>query len=410
MSEVMIVLNRELYLDQLRPLIGSPLVKLLTGVRGAGKTTLLQLMKNLLLEAGIPADHIISINLELMEASEVSNDVRLLSYIRYRMVNPGRHFILLDEIQMVDDWEKAVFELAGDLNCDLYLAGSDAGRLAEVMQGILPGRFSEIRIKPLSLAEYTAMEQSQQPGLSIDLSLAAADFIRRGGLPGLAAIADDATRDQVGLGLYRSILYQDVILRNHIRDAELLNRVMRFILVNTGKVYAVKTIGDHLVSRNQRASAETLANYLRSLTEAGLIFRVPRLDLRSGMVLHNNVKYFLADHGLLRVVTGQRDRNTAGILQNTIFLELYRRGFKVMVGKLGNATIDFVAEQDGRRLFIQIIDRRLTPDVVRKTAEPFSKIKGKASFFIIARDPFGQSALAGVRCLSLADFLLAAEI
>ena len=404
------MLIRDLYLDQLRPLIGQPTVKVLTGVRGSGKTTILHMLQDVLLGAGIPADHIIRINLELMESAEVSNDKRLISFIKYRMVNPGRHFVLLDEIQMVEQWEQAVALLANDSNCDLYLTASDAGRLAANLHETIPGRFTEIRVLPLSLAEYAEIAGSQDSGRAADLQQLADEYIRQGGLPILAAIPDQTAADQASLGLFRAILYQDVVLRNHIRDAELLNRIIRFVLTHTGKIFAVKSIGDYLISRSQRASAETIANYLRALEEAGLFFRVPRYDVKAQMILHNNTKYYLADHGLLRVITGQKDRSPVGILQNTVFLELNRRGFKVAVGKLGNTTIDFVADKDGRRLYIQVLERRGTADALQKAAEPLRKIKEKADFYIVARDSFSPVGLNGIKGVGLADFLLSDEI
>ena len=398
---------RNLYLDQLRPLIGQPLVKLLTGVRGSGKTTILNQLVDLLLNAGIPSDHIIQINLELLESAEVNNDIRLLSHIRYRMVNPGCHFIILDEIQMVDQWELAIRELSANQDCDLYLCGSDAGRLAARLNEILPDRYAEIRVLPLSLSEYTALKSSGDPAATASLQQIAEQYIRRGGLPVITAISDETTGDQAILGLYRSILYQDVVLRNRIRDAELLGRVIRYIVTNTGKVFAVKSIGDYLISRRQRASAETLANYLRALEEAGLICRVPRFDLKTQTILHNNVKYYLADHGLLRVITGQKDRNSAGVLQNTVFLELVRRGYNVAVGKLDTLSIDFSAHKNGHHLLIQVLERRGSIEAIRKAAGPLLKCKENADLLIIARDAVEQPGLPGVSCCNLSEFLLA---
>ncbi len=400
------MLIRESYLDQLRPLICEPTVKVLTGLRGSGKSTIFKMVQDMLVESGIPADNIISLNLERMESAEINNDRRLFSYVKYRMVQSGPRFVFLDEIEMVDQWELAIVDLAQESDCDLYLAASGTGRVPERLNELLPGRVTEIRVAPLSFVEFGEDCRARALEGADDRQQLALEYIRRGGLPILTGIADEATSDQASLGVYRSILYQDVVLRNRIRDAELLNRILKFVLTHVGKIYAVKSIGDLLKSRNQQASAETIANYLRAMEEAGLIWRVPRFDIKTGAILHNNVKYYLADHGLLRIVTGQQDRNMAGILQNAVFLELKRRGFQVMTGKLGAEAIDFVAEKDGRRIYLQVLERRGSPDVIAEAAGPLQKVKNPSALYIIARDAFRPTGLEGIRCLSFVDFLM----
>lgn len=392
---------RENYLARIRPLITEPIVKVLTGLRGSGKTSLLQMVQDELREAGIAADNIIYLNLELMQTSDVNNDKRLLSYLKYRMVSSGMHFVFLDEIQAVSQWELAVAELAADAECDLYLAASDTKRIVAQLSEVIPGRFAEIRVTPLSFAEYSIMNQPSAADQ-------AAEYLSRGGLPILHGINDPATAEQISLGLYHSILYHDVVLHNHIRDVELLNRIIRFVMTNVGKIYAVRSIGSYLKGRGQQASAETIANYLRAMEEAGLIFRVPRYDLKAGTVLHNNVKYYLADHGLLQVITGLKGRNSAGVLQNAVFLELNRRGYHVYTGKLGNETIDFAAEKNGSFLLIQILERT-SEAMIKKAIEPFAKNKQKAACYLIARDTFSRHEIDGVSCLNVADFLLSEQ-
>lgn len=393
---------RENYLARIRPLIAEPMVKVLTGLRGSGKTSLLQMVQNELLDAGISADNIIYLNLELMQTSDVNNDKRLLSYLKYRMVSSGMHFVFLDEIQAVSQWQQAVAELADDAECDLYLAASDTARIVAQLTEVIPGRFAEIRVTPLSFAEYCTMNQLSAPDQ-------AAEYLSRGGLPILHGIADPATADQICLGLYHSILYHDVVLHNHIRDAELLNRIIRFVMTNVGKIYAVRSIGSYLKGRGQQASAETIANYIRAMEEAGLIFRVPRYDLKAGTVLHNNVKYYLADHGLLQAITGLKGRNSSGILQNTVFVELNRRGYQVYTGKKGSESIDFAAKKNGSFILIQILERTHEA-MIQKAIESLKKSKQKAACFIIARDAFPCHEVDGISCLNIVDFLLSEQI
>ena len=193
--------------------------------------------------------------------------------------------------------------------------------------------------------------------------------------------------------------------RYRIRDTELLNRILRYVLANIGKIYAVKSIGDHLKNRGQRASAETIANYLRALEEAGLIYKVPRYDIRTGAILHNNVKYFLADPGLM-----QSGRPGAAGLQNTVFLDLERRGYKVATGRIQASAIDFVAERDGRRLYVQILDRRNTPEAIHDAARLFRKVRQPAAFLIVTRERPALLAGDHFRCMGLVDFLMAASL
>lgn len=393
---------RENYLARIRPLIAEPMVKVLTGLRGSGKTSLLHMLQDELRDAGIPADNIIYLNLELMQTSDVNNDKRLLSYLKYRMVSSGRHFVFLDEIQAVSQWELAVAELAADAECDLYLAASDTVRIITQLNEVIPERFAEIRVTPLSFTEYSAMNQPSAQDQ-------AAEYLSRGGLPILHGITDPATASQISLGIYHSILYHDVVLHNHIRDTELLNRIIRFVMTNVGKIYAVRTIGTYLKGRGQQASAETIANYLRALEEAGLIFRVPRYDLKTGNVLHNNVKYYLADHGLLQVITGLQGRNSSGVLQNAIFLELSRRGYNVFTGKQGNETVDFVAEKNGEISLFQVLERTRA-DMIQKAIEPFKKTKQKAACYLIAKDSFLHHEIDGVSCLNIVNFLLSDQL
>ncbi len=398
---------RESYLDIIRPQIGQQQIKAVTGMRGSGKTSLLKMVQGLLLASAVPEDNIIYLDLEQAQAADISSGQRLLSYVQYRMISPGIHFVLLDEISQVEGWPDAVMALAGDSTCDLFLADSAGASLIAALTDCLPGRFMEIPVLPLSLSEF--YDFGQRLDTTVSFERLADRFMEQGGLPILLAMDDADMKKEITLSLYRSILLNDVVLPGKIRDVSLLLRIMRFVLSRVGQVFAVKSIYDDLIRRGQRASAETIANHLKALEGSGLLFRVPRRDLKTRAVLHNNAKYFLADHHLLRIASGLGSRNLQGVWQNIIFLELVRRGYSVFVAKTGSEIVDFWAERDGECLLIQMPDRRRSKSSLAAAAEKLAK--GGRSFgkLIVTADRPDEDAADGVPCLGLSDFLIRIE-
>ncbi len=396
---------REEDLSRIRPLVGQPVVKLLTGMRGCGKSALLSDLRQELRQQGVLPEQIISLDLEALEFTEINTARRLQSYIKYRLANPGRHYVFLDEIQVVPQWEQAIAALAAEDGCDLYLSSSAVRQTAAALQEATGGKCAEFRILPMSWAECQSLGRRTPDGpVSGDPSqtMTPADYLAGGGLPVVVQFQGTAAAGPLLQGACQAILLQDVILRTRVRDVELLNRIFQYVLQYLGKLYTVKSIADTLKKRQRQASAETIANHLRAMEEAGLIWRVPRLDIKSQTILHSTVKYYLGDHGLAAGLIGRKSRNAAGILENAVFIELLRRNYGLTVGKLGRQQIDFLAERDGRRLYVQIAH---DPAAAGQLASPLLMIRDQYPKLILSRDEPARDDIQGVRCLSLASFL-----
>lgn len=348
------MISRPLYLNQIKPFINKPLIKILVGIRRAGKSTILSQVKNLLLENGVRSEQIISINFESLEYSKVRSRDDLINLMQELTKEDKHYYLLLDEIQLVDGWDEIVNGLLADGKSDIYITGSNSKLLSTELSTYLTGRYIEIQIYPLNFTE--SLEFKKARNLSIgDIDAEFKDYMDKGGFPILHAFdysledGDKAVED-----IYTSIVYRDLIERKGIRNTDLLGRIIGFIFDNIGSIFSAKSVADYFKSELRKVDPETIYNYIELLKEVFIIYEVKRYDIRGKALLKTQEKYYLGDIGLLYALNGRKDSYKNGILENIVYLELISKGYHVSIGKNQEKEIDFIAEKKGQKLYLQV--------------------------------------------------------
>ena len=404
------MIERERYMRQIRDFMDKPVVKIITGMRRCGKSALLELTRQELLRRGIGEDHIISMNFESLRYEALRDFRALYSEITALAGNvEGRVYVLLDEIQEVDSWEQVINSLRVDIDCDIYVTGSNAKLLSGELATLLAGRYVEIRVYPLDFQEYLDFAADNPMEAQLTQQDQFANFLRFGGLPGIHQMKWEEDRIMQYLhDIYNSVLLKDVIARNKIRDTALLESIVRYLMDNIGNTFSAKTISDFLKSQGRKLSTETVYNYLMALENAFLIHKVVRFDIKGKRILETQEKYYLSDLGLRHAVMGFRDNDIAGVLENTVYLELLRRGWAVNIGKQDVAEVDFVASRTDERLYIQVC-YVLTPENTEREFGPLEAISDNYEKLVLSTDTLLRINRGGIRQKNIVDFLLEAN-
>jgi predicted AAA+ superfamily ATPase len=397
-------------MGRIRPYIGKPYIKVLTGIRRCGKSTILLMLKEELKAQGVTEDHIIHINFENLSYMDLLTAPKLRLYLLERMVS-GVYYVLLDEIQEVAAWERAVNSLMVESRADIYITGSNSKLLSSELATYITGRYVSIEIMPLSLEEYiTFRTGSTEPPSGAALGDLFRDYLRRGGFPQVALDRNDYEQDyKTVYDIYSSILLLDTVKRHGIRDLELLNRVIRFVLDNVGNIFSAKKIADYFKSQRRGIRVETLYNYLNALEESYIITRIPRYDIRGKEMLKTNEKYFVGDHSLIYALLGYHDHSISGVLENIVMQELKRRSYTVYTGKLGNREIDFIAQRRSEKIYIQVTYKLDSETVVQREFAPLLDIRDSWPKYVLSLDEFWQDTVEGIKYKSLPEFLLMKE-
>ncbi|MDE5932444.1 MAG: ATP-binding protein [Lachnospiraceae bacterium] len=395
------------YMDQIRDFIDKPVVKVITGMRRCGKSVILKQIQNELLDRGIPKERIFYVNFESLRY-EKWKDYRAL----YEAVTnasgeaDGRLYILIDEVQEVEMWEKAVNSFRVDLDCDIYVTGSNAKLLSGELATLLAGRYVEIRVYPLSFAEYLDFVKTndEEAGLSAQENFI--NYLKYGGLPGIHQMKwEDIRISQYLLDIYNSVLLKDVIRRNQVRDTALLENIVQYLMDNIGNIFSAKTISDFLKNQGRKLSTETVYNYLKLLESAFLIHKVPRFDIKGKRLLETQEKYYLSDLGLRYAVLGYRHNDIGAVLENIIYLELLRRGYQVTVGKQNATEVDFVANRTNDRIYVQVC-YLLTEDNMEREFGPLERIADNYEKIVLSMDALISFNRGGIRQRNIVEYLL----
>lgn len=376
-------------------------------MRRCGKSMLLMQLREELLTKGILPENILYLNFESLENSWIDSERVLYQTVKERAgASDGRLYILLDEIQDIPGWEKAVNSFLVDFDCDLYLTGSNANLLSSELATHIAGRFVSLEVYPLSFAEF--LEFKKVYGTEeMTQEKAFLDFIRFGGLPGLHQLKwDPAFLTQYLQDIFNSILLKDVIDRNRIRNANLLERVVFFLMDNIGNTFSAKTISDFLKNQGRQQSVETVYSYLDALVNALMIYKAFRYDIKGKRRLETQEKYYASDLGLRHALLGFRDADISGLLENVVYLELRRRGYKVSIGKQDAAEVDFIAEKQEEKLYIQVSYLLADKSVLDREMAPLRMVDDNYEKWILTMDPLPDANIEGIRRRSLMEFLL----
>ena len=398
------MIERTEYLEQLKRFKDKDLIKVITGIRRCGKSTLFELFINYLKEIGVKDNQIIKINLEDIDNS--FNDYKeLYDYVNKQIDSKKQYYVFLDEVQNVSEFQKAVDSLYIKKNVDVYITGSNAYLLSGELATLLSGRYVEIKMLPLSFKEYlSAFSNKDKSRYEYFL-----DYMRNGGMPGNIQILKDNPNDLDTYleGIFATIVYKDIITRNNITDKMLLESVLKFIFDSIGSPISTKKISDTLTSKGTSTSNHTVENYISAFVESFLIYKAERFDVKGKNLLARDYKYYVVDQGLRSYLLGKKaDSDMGHILENIVYLELLRRGYKVYVGKVDDLEVDFVAEnRDGLRYYQvslsvrdeKVLERELKS--LQKTGDHYPK-------FLLTLDMDLESDYDGITKINIIDWLL----
>lgn len=402
------MIPRERYMQRIRPFMGTELVKVLTGLRRSGKSVMLELIQEELRRQGVADSQFITFNFESLANARYCTAASLYEALSERIAHTaGKSYLFLDEIQEVADWERCINSARVDFDCDIYLTGSNARLLSGELATYLGGRYVEFVIYPFSFEEY--LESRKQMQGEVDSSSAFRSYLEIGGMPFLSSLAFDRSASlQYLRDVYNSVILKDVVRRNNIRDVDLLERIITYVMANVGHTFSARSISNYFKSENRRVSPETVLNYIKACCDAYLFYRLNREDLAGKKILAVNEKYYLADHGIREAVFGGNTRDMDQLLENIVCMELIRRGYSVTIGKAGTQEIDFVAQKGSEKLYVQVAYLLAGEDTVQREFGAFSSIRDNFPKYVVTLDEFDRSR-DGIKHRNLREFLLAEQ-
>ncbi|GHB23875.1 ATP-binding protein [Mongoliitalea lutea] len=404
------MVSRTVYIEKLKTLIGKPQIKIITGIRRSGKSTVLKLLTNEIIKTGVNVSEIIYFNFESFANSHLTSAKGLYEAVKNKIKSTKKYYLLFDEIQEVHLWEKAVNSFLVDFDVDIYLTGSNSHLLSSELSTLLAGRYVEIPIYTLSFGEFLDFQKTYLEKSKNKHSLFV-DYLRKGGFPVIHTLEyDEETAYQVVSDIYDSVILRDTVQRHKIRDIELLNRVIQYAFDNLGNTFSGKNVADYFKSQQRKIDINTVYNYLSALEGAFILYRVSRYDLKGKEILKTQEKFFLADISLLYATMGFKDRMISGVLENIVFLELKRRGFKVFIGKLDNKEIDFVAERKNHKIYIQVAYKLESQQTIDREFSPLIAISDHYPKYVVSMDDFFTDTIDGVKHVFISDFLLSNEL
>ena len=392
------------YLEMLRTYRDIPLVKILSGIRRCGKSTILQMLKEDLLKNGVSAGHIISMRYTSEDFDDNMTDKDMYNSIKEKMACGGRYYLLLDEVQEITNWEKAVNSLLENFDTDIYVTGSNSKLMSGEISTYLTGRYISIPVFTLSFAEYMEFKKPREGSPKELLN----EYIRMGGFPIIALSSfDENTAYQVVEGIYHSVITNDITRRHNITNFALFHRIVKYVVENVGKTFSANAIVKFLKSEGRALSVESVYNYLEWLEKAFVISRCQRYDLQGKSVLKTQEKFYLADASLKYCVMGFNAKSVAAMLENIVYFELRRKGYEVYIGKNETKEIDFVAVRRDERIYVQVC--RNLPEESDREAASLPEIKDHYPKYVVTPDELAAGNINGVKIVHLADFLLRNE-
>ena len=399
------LINREQYMKRIRPFIESDLIKVLTGMRRSGKSVMLELIKKELILRGVSKDKIISINFESLNYYDLCNAFSLHEKIQ-KCINDSKekYYLFFDEIQEVKDWEKAINSFRVEFNCDIYVTGSNAKLLSSELATYLAGRYVEFIIYPFSYAEFLTLYKLENPLSEEELIFST--YLTLGGMPYLSNLRyKEEPSYQYLLDLFNSVILKDVVKRNNIRDVDLLERIITYVLANIGNTFSATSISKYFKNEKRIVAPETILNYLKACEEAFLFYKVKRQDIKGKQLLSVNEKYYVSDLGIREAVLRGNLKDINLSLENIVYMELLRRGYSVTVGKLGDKEIDFIATRQEEKIYLQVTYLLSSEETIKREFGIYDGVKDNYPKFVISLDKFNMSQ-NGIKHYNLKKFLL----
>lgn len=395
---------REKYLKKMIDSKDTELIKVITGVRRSGKSTLLLMFKDYLLENGVKQENIIHINFESAHFDDIKNYKDLYKYVESK-INGEKIYLLLDEVQNVELWEKAINSFKVDFDIDMYLTGSNAYLLSSELSTLLSGRYIEIKMYPLSFKEYLKFNNYDHNNIESKFN----EYLKYGGLPAITLIKNN---DELVLSyltdIYNTIVKKDIIDRNSIKDTALLENIIKYLSSNIGSTISSTKISDYLISNKivSKSNHQTIDNYLNMLEKSFIVYKADRTDIKSKSLLKTLGKYYISDTGIRNIILGFRNIDEGHLLENIVYLELLRRGYRVNIGKTGDYEVDFVAENPNQIRYYQVTQSLINEDVKNREIRSLENIEDNYEKTILTMDRTINNDFNGIKIKNIIDWLL----
>lgn len=400
---------RNNYIEDIEPFIDKPQIKVITGIRRSGKSFVMRLLKEKLRKRGVKDEQIIVINFESFQFVDLLETNKLYKFVQEKIVSSEKYYLLLDEIQEVKEWERVVNSFLVDFSVDIYITGSNSHLLSSELATYLAGRYIETSVYTLSYKEFldfrnTYFSDEENQG---NLFLA---YLRQGGFPVLHTVNyNEESSYKVVYDIYSSVILRDTVQRYKIRDIELLERIIKYAFDNIGNTFSGKNVADFFKNQQRKVDVNTVYNYLNALEGAFILYRVPRYDIKGKEILKTQEKFYVSDIAIIYATMGYRDRMIGGVLENIVFLELKRRGYKVFVGKFNDVEIDFVAEKKDKKVYVQVAYKLENEQTIIREFGNLGLISDNFPKFVVTMDDFWKDNINGIKHFYISDFLLSDE-
>ncbi|MCR2047209.1 ATP-binding protein [Acetatifactor muris] len=406
------LINRPEYLNQLIQNKDVNLVKIVSGIRRCGKSSLLDLFHQYLSDSGIEDSHIIHMNLESLRYRNLSDYLAFYDYVSGRIPDTGRTYLIFDELQAVEHWEKAIESFRLDFDVDIYITGSNAYLLSTEFSTLLSGRYVEIRMLPLSFKEFLTFYEFA-PSVTAEEKFHR--YLQFGGMPILREYRFNEARSIQALeGIYATVVLRDILQRNNQTDQRILHKIVLFLCSNVGSITSPNSIGNVLSNegdiqngKGKNVAGKTVEKYISLLRSAYIFYSIGRYDVKGRQLLKTLGKNYIIDMGFRNMLLGYRDADRGHILENIVFLELLRRDYRVYIGKVGGTEVDFVAEKPNDKLYIQVTESMQSPETRERELRPLRLIPDNYEKIILSMDRNYITSYDGIKSLNLIDWLLA---
>lgn len=397
------MIKREMYLKKIRDSYDSELIKIIVGVRRSGKSVLMMQIIDELKEKGINEDHIIYINFEDYDYTDYTKPKEFNKYIKDKIKDNDKYYLLFDEIQNVEDFEKVINSFRVTMNVSIFITGSNSKVLSGDLSTHLAGRYINIKMMPFTFSEYLELQNSQ--GIIKDKDEAFLEYVEWGGMPQIYNSTSIQERKMYLRDLYNTVILKDIVERNNIKDVNLLNRVIQFMMENIGGVISANSITKFLKNDNVITSVDTVLNYIEYINNSMIASKTSRYNIRGKSVMTLLEKYYVVDLGLLQLKSSPIEKKVGGRLENIVYNELIARGYDVHIGKTDNGEIDFVVDDFGDRFYIQVADYLSSDEVVEREFGAYKNVADNFPKYVITMDKINYSR-DGIIHKNIIDWLL----
>ena len=396
------MIKRELYLNKIRDSYDSELIKVIMGIRRCGKSVLLLQIIEELKQKGIKDDHIIYVNFEDYDFINYTEAKEFNRYIKEKIKDEKKYYLFFDEIQNVKDFERVINSFRATMNVSIFITGSNSKLLSGELATVLTGRYISIKMMPFTYSEFLELKKSKNEEITENTF---EEYIEWGGMPLIYNTNSDIERKMYLRDLYNAIILKDIVERNSIKDINLLNRIIQFMMENIGGILSSNSIAGYLKNEKISTSVDTVMNYIDYITTSSIFNKVNRYDIRGKSVMATLEKYYLTDLGLLTLKSSPIEKKIGGRLENIVYNELVARGYDVYIGKTEKGEVDFVIDKFGKREYIQVADYLSSEEVIKREFGAFDYVKDNYPKYVISMDKIDYSQ-NGIIHLNLEKFLL----